>query len=248
MKVFVDKTAVLMGERAAAVTAEEIKKAIAERGVCRLLLSTGASQFEVLEALVKMDLEWDKVVMFHLDEYVGMPITHVASFRKYLTERFVNLVHPKAAHFVNGEGDVEKNIAELTAILREAPIDVALIGIGENGHIAFNDPPANFDTKEAYITVTLDERCRRQQMGEGWFATLDDVPTQAISMTVYQMMQSRVVLSIVPGLRKAEAIKKTLEAEEVTNLVPATKLREHANWMLFLDENSASMVDPAKLA
>ena len=248
MKVFVDKTAVLMGERAAAVTAEEIKKAIAERGVCRLLLSTGASQFEVLEALVKMDLEWDKVVMFHLDEYVGMPITHVASFRKYLTERFVNLVHPKAAYFVNGEGDVEKNIAELTAILREAPIDVALIGIGENGHIAFNDPPANFDTKEAYITVTLDERCRRQQMGEGWFATLDDVPTQAISMTVYQMMQSRVVLSIVPGLRKAEAIKKTLEAEEVTNLVPATKLHEHANWMLFLDENSASMVDPAKLA
>lgn len=248
MKVFVDKTAVLMGEHAAAVTAEEIKKAIAERGVCRLLLSTGASQFEVLEALVKMDLEWDKVVMFHLDEYVGMPITHVASFRKYLTERFVNLVHPKAAYFVNGEGDVEKNIAELTAILREAPIDVALIGIGENGHIAFNDPPANFDTKEAYITVTLDERCRRQQMGEGWFATLDDVPTQAISMTVYQMMQSRVVLSIVPGLRKAEAIKKTLEAEEVTNLVPATKLHEHANWMLFLDENSASMVDPAKLA
>ena len=248
MKVFVDKTAVLMGEHAAAVTAEEIKKAIAERGVCRLLLSTGASQFEVLAALVKMDLEWDKVVMFHLDEYVGMPITHVASFRKYLTERFVNLVHPKAAYFVNGEGDVEKNIAELTAILREAPIDVALIGIGENGHIAFNDPPANFDTKEAYITVTLDERCRRQQMGEGWFATLDDVPTQAISMTVYQMMTSRVVLSIVPGLRKAEAIKKTLEAEEVTNLVPATKLHEHANWMLFLDENSASMVDPAKLA
>lgn len=248
MKVFVDKTAVLMGERAAEVTAEEIRKAIAERGVCRLLLSTGASQFEVLDALVKKDLEWDKVIMFHLDEYVGMPITHVASFRKYLTERFVNLVHPKAAHFVNGEGDVEKNIAELTAILREAPIDVALIGIGENGHIAFNDPPADFDTKEAYIKVTLDERCRKQQMGEGWFATIDDVPKQAISMTVYQMMTSRVVLSIVPGARKAEAIKKTLEAEEVTNLVPATKLREHANWMLFLDENSASTVDPAKLA
>lgn len=248
MKVFVDKTAVLMGERAAEVTAEEIKKAIAERGVCRLLLSTGASQFEVLDALVKKELPWDKVIMFHLDEYVGMPITHVASFRKYLTERFVNLVHPMAAHFVNGEGDVEKNIAELTAILREAPIDVALIGIGENGHIAFNDPPADFETKEAYIKVKLDERCRKQQMGEGWFATIDDVPTHAISMTVYQMMTSRVVLSIVPGARKAEAIKNTLEAEEVTNLVPATKLREHANWMLFLDENSASMVDPAKLA
>ena len=248
MKVFVDKTAVLMGERAADVTAQEIEKAIAERGVCRLLLSTGASQFEVLEALVKKELPWDKVIMFHLDEYVGMPITHVASFRKYLTERFVEKVHPMATHFVNGEGDVEKNIAELTAILREAPIDVALIGIGENGHIAFNDPPADFDTKEAYIKVTLDERCRKQQMGEGWFATIDDVPKQAISMTVYQMMQSRVVLSIVPGARKAEAIKKTLEAEAVTNLVPATKLHEHANWMLFLDENSASLVDPAKLA
>lgn len=248
MKVYVDKTTELMGKRAAEVAAQEICRAIEARGVCRLLLSTGASQFEVLEELVKKKLPWDRVIMFHLDEYIGMPVTHPASFRKYLTERFVQKVNPMAAHFVNGEGDVEKNIAELTAILREAPIDVALIGIGENGHIAFNDPPADFDTTQAYIRVNLDERCRRQQMGEGWFSTLDDVPCQAISMTVYQMMTSRVVLSIVPGKRKAEAVKKTLEAPEVTNTVPATKLREHPDWTLFLDENSASTVDPAKLA
>ena len=125
---------------------------------------------------------------------------------------------------------------------------MGLIGIGENAHIAFNDPPADFDTEEPYIVVNLNDTCKKQQVGEGWFATADDVPKQAISMTVYQMMTSRVVLSIVPGARKAEAIKKTLEAEEVTNLVPATKLREHDNWMLFLDENSASQVDPSKLA
>lgn len=247
MKIFVDRTAQEMGERAAKAAAQEIRRAIEARGVCRLLLSTGASQFEVLGALVQEQLPWDRVVMFHLDEYVGMPVTHPASFRKYLNERFVQKVHPMAAHYVCGEGDVEKNIAELTAILREAPIDVALIGIGENGHIAFNDPPADFDTREAYIRVTLDERCRRQQMGEGWFATLDDVPRQAISMTVYQMMTSRVVLSIVPGLRKAEAVKKTLEAPQTTPLVPATMLREHPDWTLFLDADSASAVDPARL-
>ena len=247
MKVFVDQTAQEMGAHAAKVAAQEIRSAIEARGVCRLLLSTGASQFEVLGALVEEKLPWDKVIMFHLDEYIGMPVTHPASFRKYLNERFVQKVHPMAAHYVNGEGDVDRNLAELTAILREAPIDVALIGIGENGHIAFNDPPADFDTQEAYIRVNLDERCRRQQLGEGWFATLEDVPRQAISMTVSQMMSSRVVLSIVPGLRKAEAVKKTLEAPETTPLVPATKLREHPAWTLFLDANSASAVDPGKL-
>lgn len=247
MKIFVDQNAVEMGKRAAEETAKLICQAIEERGECRLLLSTGASQFEMLDALVTKELAWDRVEMFHLDEYVGMPVTHKASFRKYLTERFVEKVHPKAYHFVNGEGDVKANIAALTAELRKAPIDVALIGIGENGHIAFNDPPADFDTREAYIVVQLDERCKRQQMGEGWFPTLEDVPSQAISMTVYQIMQSRHVLSVVPGLRKAAAIKSTLEAQKVTNLVPATKLREHADWMLFLDKDSASQTEPALL-
>ena len=248
MKIYVDKTAVAMGEHAAQETARRIKQAVDARGVCRLLLSTGASQFEVLDALVRIDLPWDRVVMFHLDEYVNMPATHPASFRKYLTERFIEKVHPMAYHFVDGEGDAQANINALTSVLRVAPIDVALIGIGENAHIAFNDPPANFDTRDAYIFVDLDERCRKQQMGEGWFPTLEDVPTRAISMTVYQIMQSRAVISVVPGKRKAQAIKMTLEAEAVTNTIPATKLREHPDWVLFLDADSASETDPRFLA
>lgn len=247
MKIYVDETAELMGRRAAEDTAKEIKRAVEERGECRLLLSTGASQFEMFDALVTKDLPWDHVVMFHLDEYVGMPATHNASFRKYLKERFIDKVHPKAYHFVNGEGDVEKNIQELTEEVRKAPIDVALIGIGENGHIAFNDPPADFDTKEAYKVVELEERCKKQQMGEGWFATIDEVPAKAITMTVFQMMQSRVILSVVPGKRKAQAIRMTLETPEITNQIPATKLREHSAWSLYLDKDSASLVDAAFL-
>jgi len=242
MKVFVDKTAVLMGERAAEVTAEEIKKAIAERGVCRLLLSTGASQFEVLEALVKKELPWDKVIMFHLDEYVGMPITHVASFRKYLTERFVNLVHPMAAHFVNGEGDVEKNIAELTAILREAPIDVALIGIGENGHIAFNDPHvADLNDPKLVKKVSLDDVCRMQQVHDGCFASLDEVPEYALTLTVPALVNADYHFCIVPAASKANAVKATVYGP-IGEKCPATSLRlcEHA--VLYIDQDSGALL------
>lgn len=242
MKIHVDSTAEQMGNRAAQETARRIRAAVQANGVCRILLSTGASQFEMLDALTKMeDIPWNQVVMFHLDEYVGMPMTHPASFRKYLKERFIDKVHPGAYFFVNGEGDVQKNIETLTQEIRKAPIDVALVGIGENGHIAFNDPPADFETHEAYIVVNLDERCKKQQLGEGWFATMADVPNQAISMTVYQIMQSKAILSVVPGLRKAQAIQNTLEAPQVTNRIPATKLKEHSDWELFLDSDSASL-------
>lgn len=242
MKIHVDSTAEQMGNRAAQETARRIRAAVQANGVCRILLSTGASQFEMLDALTKMeDIPWNQVVMFHLDEYVGMPMTHPASFRKYLKERFIDRVHPGAYFFVNGEGDIQKNIETLTQEIRKAPIDVALVGIGENGHIAFNDPPADFETHEAYIVVNLDERCKKQQLGEGWFATMADVPNQAISMTVYQIMQSKAILSVVPGLRKAQAIQNTLEAPQVTNRIPATKLREHSDWELFLDSDSASL-------
>lgn len=242
MKIHVDSTAEQMGNRAAQETARRIRAAVQANGVCRILLSTGASQFEMLDALTKMeDIPWNQVVMFHLDEYVGMPMTHPASFRKYLKERFIDKVHPGAYFFVNGEGDIQKNIETLTKEIRKAPIDVALVGIGENGHIAFNDPPADFETHEAYIVVNLDERCKKQQLGEGWFATMADVPNQAISMTVYQIMQSKAILSVVPGLRKAQAIQNTLEAPQVTNQIPATKLREHSDWELFLDSDSASL-------
>lgn len=242
MKIHVDSTTEQMGNRAAQETARRIRAAVQANGVCRILLSTGASQFEMLDALTKMeDIPWNQVVMFHLDEYVGMPMTHPASFRKYLKERFIDKVHPGAYFFVNGEGDIQKNIETLTQEIRKAPIDVALVGIGENGHIAFNDPPADFETHEAYIVVNLDERCKKQQLGEGWFATMADVPNQAISMTVYQIMQSKAILSVVPGLRKAQAIQNTLEAPQVTNRIPATKLREHSDWELFLDSDSASL-------
>ena len=167
-------------------------------------------------------------------------MTHIASFRKYLTERFVNLVHPREAVFVNGEGDVEKNIAELTRRLTEKPIDVGVIGIGENAHIAFNDPPADFETRESYIVVNLNERCKKQQVGEGWFATEEDVPKQAISMTPYRIMQCRTIVSPVPKAVKAEAISAVLRAETVTPMIPATLMKTHPDFHLFIDRDSAA--------
>jgi len=247
MKIFVGKDADELGRAASELAAKKINEAIAKNGEARIVLSTGASQFETLGYLVKEDVDWSRVTMFHLDEYVGLPESHPASFRKYLKERFVSIVHPKAAYFVNGEGDVAANIAKVTGELRSAPIDLALIGIGENAHIAFNDPPADFDTRDAYIVVNLDPRCRKQQVGEGWFKTVDDVPSQAISMTIWQMMQAKSVISSVPGERKAVAIRDTLSAPAVTNMVPATKLFDHADWNLFLDRGSASLTDPKYL-
>jgi glucosamine-6-phosphate deaminase len=165
-------------------------------------------------------------------------VTHVASFRKYLQERFVDKVGTlKAVHFVDG---TREGIAALTEEIRRAPIDIGLIGIGENAHIAFNDPPADFNTKEAYIIVNLNETCKRQQMGEGWFATIDDVPKQAVSMTPYQIMQCETIVSCVPYKVKAEAVKNTLFAKEVTSEIPATLLKTHPNFVLYIDEDSAS--------
>lgn len=203
------------------------------------MLSTGASQFETLAALVKeKDIAWECVEMFHLDEYVGLPVTHGASFRKYLQERFVDKVGKLAAvHFVDGTPEC---IARLTEEIRKEPIDLGLIGIGENAHIAFNDPPADFDTKEAYIFVNLNETCKKQQMGEGWFPTIDDVPKQAISMTAYQIMQCRYIISAVPHQVKAKAVRDTLLSNVVDNMVPATMLKTHPNYILYLDEKSAS--------
>lgn len=230
-----------LGKSAARYVAQVLREVIEEKGSARIVLSTGASQFDTLEALTKEEgIRWDCVEMFHLDEYVDLPITHPASFRRYLQERFVDKVAPlKAVHFVDGTVEC---IEQLTGELRRAPVDIGLIGIGENGHIAFNDPPADFDTREAYIVVNLDERCKKQQMGEGWFATIDDVPKQAVSMTTYQIMQCERIVSCVPYAVKAEAIEKTLTAEKTTNLVPATLLREHPDMILYVDKESASRV------
>ena len=239
MIIHVYRTPEEMGNEAARLIAEKLNAAIAQKGEARLLLSTGASQFEMMDALIHMPVDFAKVTMFHLDEYVALPVTHIASFRKYLQERFVDKVPLKEAVFVNGEGNVEANIAAITARIKEAPIDVGVIGIGENGHIAFNDPPADFDTEASYKVVNLDERCKRQQVGEGWFATVDDVPKQAISMTVKQIMACDSIVSVVPHAVKAEAVKNTLE-RDVTNLVPATIMKTHPDFNLFLDSESAA--------
>jgi len=241
MKIVVGKDVEEMGALAAELTAGKLRKAIAEKGEARLILSTGASQFTLFNHLVAKDLPWDKVIMFHLDEYVGLPESHGASFRKYLKERFINIVRPKHAFLVDGEADVKTVIDELTREIRKAPVDLALIGIGENAHIAFNDPPADFNTKESFFVVNLDEGCKKQQVGEGWFAGLDDVPNQAITMTVHEIISAEMIISCVPGKRKAAAIRDTLSAPSVTNMIPATKLREHKDWHLFLDKESASL-------
>ena len=240
MRINVMKTAKEMGADAAGLIAAKLNEAIAKQGYARLLLSTGASQFEMFDALVHEDVAWDKVTMFHLDEYVGLPETHKASFRKYLKERFVSQVNLREAVLVDGEGNIAEMLAHLTKRVTEAPIDVAAIGIGENAHVAFNDPPADFDTQESYIVVNLDERCKRQQVGEGWFATLADVPSQAISMTVSQMLKAKCIVSIVPHAVKAEAVKNTL-SQEVNNMTPATILKTHPDWNLYLDAESAKL-------
>lgn len=238
MRIHVFTTAGEMGADAAAFIAARLDEAIARQGEARLLLSTGASQFEMFEALVQKPVQWDKVTMFHLDEYIGLAQTHPASFRKYLKERFVDLVGLREAVYVDGEGEIAQHLAHLAQRIREAPIDVAVIGIGENGHVAFNDPPADFDTQESYIVVDLDERCKRQQVGEGWFATLEDVPKQAISVTVSQMLRAKCIVSVVPHAAKAEAVHNTL-AQPVNNAVPATILKTHPDWNLYLDAESA---------
>lgn len=235
----VSPTAKENGYKAALKAAEVINAAIEKKGQARIVLSTGSSQFEMFDALVSLPVDWSKVEMFHLDEYVGLPETHPASFRKYLKERFVNIVHPKAAYFVNGEGDIEKNIAELTKELRRDEIDLGMIGIGENGHIAFNDPPADFDAVEAYRVVNLDHKCRMQQVGEGWFATEDDVPKQAISMLPRQIMACKTIITVVPHSVKAEAIYLTI-TKPVTNMVPATLLKTHPDWHLYIDDDAAA--------
>jgi glucosamine-6-phosphate deaminase len=195
----------------------------------------------MFQALVKEKVDWSRVEVFHLDEYIGLPLTHKASFRKYLYERFINLVPVKKFHSVDVEGNIADRLGKLTSEISRKPVDLGLIGIGVNGHIAFNDPPADFKTHDAYIVVKLDDQCKMQQVNEGWFKTVKDVPDEAVSMSVWQIMQCNTIISVVPHLVKADAIKKTLTSK-LTNLVPATMLKQHSNWHLFLDQNSASEV------
>ncbi|HEX5025478.1 MAG TPA: glucosamine-6-phosphate deaminase [Agriterribacter sp.] len=246
VKIFKDTREI--GKASGAEAAALIRNAIQGKGSANIILATGASQFETLKQLIaEEDIDWSKVTMFHLDEYIGLPVTHNASFRKYLQERFLSKVPAlKAAYLVNGETDAQAECDRLGTLIKQHPIDVAMVGIGENGHLAFNDPPANFDTDEPYIVVELDELCRRQQMGEGWFATIDDVPRKAISMSVKQIMKSKHIICSVPDNRKAAAVKNTLE-QDVSNLYPASILQRHANCSCYLDEASSALVSPVVL-
>jgi len=232
-----------LGAHAGAKGAEWIKDAIREKDEANIILATGQSQFETLETLIAdKDIDWSKVRMFHLDEYIGMSITHKASFRKYLTERFVNKVNPlKEVVLINGEGSAEEECNRLGNIIREFPIDVAFVGIGENGHLAFNDPPANYDIEDPYIVVNLDTACRQQQMGEGWFNSLEEVPAQAISMSIKQIMKSKKIICAVPDERKAVAVRDCLK-NEVSNIYPASILQKHENCFCYLDKGSASLL------
>ena len=244
MKTICSKTPEELGKKAAAQAAALLRRYIEQNGVARLLLSTGASQFTTLSALLEEDVDWKKVEVFHLDEYIDLPQTHPASFVKYLEERFISKAKPKAMHYVDTTGDVKELISRLTIEINKSPIDVGLIGIGENGHIAFNDPPADFDNENSYIIVNLAESCRQQQFGEGWFPTIEDVPSNAISITVKQILKCRHIISAVPFKVKAKAIHDTLTAPEITPFIPATALRNHDDVTLYIDEDSASMIDP----
>jgi len=243
MEISIFDTKAAMGDAAATKGVELISATLNEKGSARIILATGASQFEMLSELVKTDLDWSKVTVFHLDEYIGIPISHPASFRKYLNERFVELVKPAAFHAIDGEVDPEGECARLGAIIAENEIDVAFVGIGENAHLAFNDPPADFNTEEPYIVVDLDLACRQQQLGEGWFPSLEAVPEKAISMSVKQIMASKAIICTVPDARKAEAVQKTVEGEVVPE-VPASILQSHPQSSLFLDQGSASLLKP----
>lgn len=233
------------GRAAARQGAAALRAELARRGAATIVVATGMSQFEMLDALVREpEIDWGKVTAFHLDEYVGLPESHPASFRRYLRERFVQrLPTPLAAfHAIDGDGDPAAECARVGALLRDAgPICVAFIGIGENGHIAFNDPPADFRTEEPYLVVTLDDACRRQQLGEGWFPTLADVPTRAISMSVRQILKADEIVCVAPDARKAEAVRASVEGP-VTPAVPASILQTHPNVALYCDAASAALL------
>jgi glucosamine-6-phosphate deaminase len=243
-----------LGQAAAEHAAKSLRAALRENGAARIVAATGASQFEFLDALTSAaDIDWGRVELFHLDEYVGLPVTHPASFRKYILERIIlktgiglktGIAHKTGItqyHLLDGEGDPQETAKRVGSELTSRPVDLAFVGIGENGHLAFNDPPADFASEEPYLVVQLDEACRRQQVNEGWFSQLADVPMRAISMSIRQMLRAKEIIAIVPEARKARAVQACLE-EEISPMAPASALRNHANTTLYLDRDSAALL------
>jgi glucosamine-6-phosphate deaminase len=246
MNIKIFKNKVSLAGAAAAQAAISVRKAIAHKGAARIIAATGASQFEFLDALTAMpDIDWKQVEMFHLDEYIGLPLSHPASFRSYLLKRLINKVGITHYHLLDGERDPASVAREVGSKLASAPIDVAFVGVGENGHLAFNDPPADFETEDPYLVVHLDDACRRQQMGEGWFATLADVPRTALSMSVRQILKAQEIICIVPDARKARAVAACFEGE-ISRNAPASILRTHPRCTVYLDNESAALLTSAR--
>ena len=242
IKVLEDKNS--LGRAAAEQAASSLNNAIHKLGRARIVVATGASQFEFLDALTGMsDIDWPHVEMFHLDEYVGLPVTHPASFRKYLLERLIHKTGISQYRLLDPGGDPEEVARRIGKELNSAPVDIAFVGIGENGHLAFNDPPADFEAEDPYLVVNLNDACRQQQVNEGWFATVSEVPRQAISMSVHQILRAKEIIAVVPDGRKAQAVKSCFEGP-ITPLAPASILRTHPNTTIFLDRNSAALLDP----
>lgn len=240
VKILADKDS--LGRAAADHAAASLRRAIRHHGNARIIAATGASQFEFLEALTSAaGIDWERVEVFHLDEYIGLPMTHPASFRKYLLERFINKAGITRYHFLDGDGDAMASIEKISNELRRMAIDLAFVGIGENSHLAFNDPPADFEIEDPYLIVDLDQTCRQQQVNEGWFNKVDDVPKQAISMSVRQILRSEEIIVVVPDERKALAVKSSLEGD-VSPLIPASILRTHQNVTIYLDKDSAALL------
>jgi glucosamine-6-phosphate deaminase len=231
-----------LGAAAAADAAASLMAAVESRGDARMIAATGAAQFHFLAALtLNPDVDWSRVELFHLDEYIGLPANHPASFRRFLQDRLIEPTGISRVHLLDGEGDPQRVCDEVGRKLAAKPVDLAIVGIGENGHLAFNDPPADFETDEPFIVVTLDEACRRQQVGEGWFASLDEVPQRALSMSVRQILQARQILCIVPESRKARAVQATLEGP-ISPAVPASILRTHPDVTFYLDKDSSALL------
>ena len=243
LKVQIYHSSVDVGQAAAGFVQQRLDQSIRRQGAANLILATGASQFAFLEALQKKSIDWKKITVFHLDEYKGLPADHPASFRKYLRERILDVVQPKAIYLIDGDADdLQAMLDRYEALLAAHAIDVACIGIGENGHIAFNDPPvADFNDPRLIKVVELDDVCRRQQLGEGWFPTLEDVPKEAVSLTIPAIMRCRTVSCVVPDERKAHAIYNTLYGE-ISTACPASILRRHPDAMLFLDRAAAAKI------
>lgn len=246
IKVFDDKKS--LAQAAAAQAANAIRTAISARNRARVVAASAASQIDFLAALTAISgIDWKRVELFHLDEYIGLPMTHPASFCKYLQEHLIGKTGIVDIHLLNGAADPLQVIREVDKAIAEAPIDIAFVGIGENGHLAFNDPPADFDSQQPYLIVDLDEACRRQQVGEGWFKDISEVPKRAISMSVQQVLRAHEIIAVVPDSRKAQAIKACFEGA-ISPTAPSSILRTHPNATIYLDKHSSALLSPATLS